>query len=166
MPKQVRTGTGDVKQFFIVIFELFNCMLQCKKILSLIYSTIYPWTISTLIACPQLFLLLFGLHYRGLMRLSLTCSTPLFLNQLGDTWTSDCNNCICEKESMSVQCTPVSCPVEPSPDCSDPGYKSVNKTVDCCLKETCGELRFLSHLKYHCNFQGPKKRIFATWLFV
>ena len=100
------------------------------------------------------------------MRLSLTCSTPLFLNQLGDTWTSDCNNCICEKESMSVQCTPVSCPVEPSPDCSDPGYKSVNKTVDCCLKETCGELRFLSHLKYHCNFQGPKKRIFATWLFV
>ncbi|KAI3376841.1 hypothetical protein L3Q82_000414 [Scortum barcoo] len=57
--------------------------------------------------------------------------------QPGDTWTSDCNNCVCDKDSMSIQCEPVQCPSVLSPNCSKPGYQLINKTDGCCTSQTC-----------------------------
>jgi len=71
---------------------------------------------------------------------------PLILNwfisvkQLGDTWTSDCNTCVCDEDSMSIICQPVQCPAVQSPNCSEPGHQLVNKTNGCCTTPSCGQL--------------------------
>ncbi|XP_034729848.1 intestinal mucin-like protein [Etheostoma cragini] len=57
--------------------------------------------------------------------------------QPGDTWTSDCNTCMCDKDSMSIQCLPVQCPSVQSPNCSGPGQQLVNKTDGCCTTPSC-----------------------------
>eukprot|EP00064_Thunnus_orientalis_P016582 superscaffoldBa00003318_g16648 len=57
--------------------------------------------------------------------------------QPGDTWTSGCNTCVCDKDSMSVQCQPVHCPSVQSPICSKPGQQLVNKTDGCCTTQSC-----------------------------
>ncbi|XP_053177615.1 mucin-2-like [Scomber japonicus] len=57
--------------------------------------------------------------------------------QPGETWTSDCSNCVCDKDSMSVQCQPIECPSVQSPNCSEPGQQLVNKTDDCCTTQSC-----------------------------
>ncbi|XP_078112237.1 LOW QUALITY PROTEIN: mucin-5B-like [Sander vitreus] len=57
--------------------------------------------------------------------------------QPGDTWTSDCNTCMCDKDSMSIHCQPVQCPSVQSPNCSGPGQQLVNKTHDCCTTPSC-----------------------------
>ncbi|XP_008304793.1 intestinal mucin-like protein [Stegastes partitus] len=55
----------------------------------------------------------------------------------GDTWTSDCNNCRCDQDSMSIECQPVQCPSVHSPNCSEPGQQLVNKTDTCCTTQSC-----------------------------
>ncbi|KAA8578863.1 hypothetical protein FQN60_011477, partial [Etheostoma spectabile] len=55
----------------------------------------------------------------------------------GETWTSDCNTCMCDKDSMSIQCLPVQCPSVQSPNCSGPGQQLVNKTDGCCTTPSC-----------------------------
>ncbi|XP_074481538.1 mucin-5B-like [Sebastes fasciatus] len=57
--------------------------------------------------------------------------------QPGDMWTSDCNTCTCDNDSMSIQCEPVQCPSVKSPDCSGPGQQLVNKTDGCCTIQSC-----------------------------
>uniref|UniRef100_A0A8C9X2I3 VWFD domain-containing protein n=1 Tax=Sander lucioperca TaxID=283035 RepID=A0A8C9X2I3_SANLU len=57
--------------------------------------------------------------------------------QPGDTWTSDCNTCMCDKDSMSIHCQPVQCPSVQSPNCSRPGQQLVNKTDGCCTTPSC-----------------------------
>ncbi|XP_042343147.1 mucin-2-like [Plectropomus leopardus] len=57
--------------------------------------------------------------------------------QPGDKWTSDCNNCMCDPDTMSIHCEPVKCPSEPIPDCSKPGQQLVNETDGCCSKHRC-----------------------------
>ncbi|XP_037549257.1 mucin-5AC [Nematolebias whitei] len=57
--------------------------------------------------------------------------------QPGEIWTSGCNTCVCDLDSMSVHCQPVPCPAEPSPDCSEPGQQLVNKTDGCCPTQSC-----------------------------
>lgn len=57
--------------------------------------------------------------------------------QPGDTWTSDCNTCVCDEDSMSIQCQPVQCPSVQSPTCSEPGQQLVNKTDGCCTTQSC-----------------------------
>ncbi|XP_054464037.1 mucin-5B-like [Anoplopoma fimbria] len=57
--------------------------------------------------------------------------------QPGDTWTSGCNTCMCDKDSMSIQCQPVQCPTIQSPNCSEPGQQLVNKTDVCCTTQSC-----------------------------
>uniref|UniRef100_A0A3Q3A165 Intestinal mucin-like protein n=1 Tax=Kryptolebias marmoratus TaxID=37003 RepID=A0A3Q3A165_KRYMA len=59
--------------------------------------------------------------------------------QPGETWTSGCNTCECDPDFMSIQCEPVPCPAEPSPDCSEPGQQLVNRTDGCCPTRFCGE---------------------------
>lgn len=66
----------------------------------------------------------------------------LFLKQTGDTWTSGCNTCICDNDSMSIQCQPVLCPTTPSPNCSLPGQQLVNHTDGCCTTQSCGGLKW------------------------
>uniref|UniRef100_A0A667WPA6 VWFD domain-containing protein n=1 Tax=Myripristis murdjan TaxID=586833 RepID=A0A667WPA6_9TELE len=58
--------------------------------------------------------------------------------QPGDTWTSGCHQCVCDRDSMSIQCEPVQCPSTPSLNCSKPGQRLVNNTDGCCPKLTCG----------------------------
>uniref|UniRef100_A0A669EMA0 VWFD domain-containing protein n=1 Tax=Oreochromis niloticus TaxID=8128 RepID=A0A669EMA0_ORENI len=57
--------------------------------------------------------------------------------QLGETWTSDCQTCVCDKDSMSVQCEPVQCQSVQRPNCSEPGQQLVNNTVNCCTTQSC-----------------------------
>ncbi|XP_046898338.1 intestinal mucin-like protein [Hypomesus transpacificus] len=57
--------------------------------------------------------------------------------QYGETWTSGCKQCTCDKGSMSVQCQPIPCLPTTNMTCSEPGFKLVTKTVDCCLNYTC-----------------------------
>ncbi|CAB1452928.1 unnamed protein product [Pleuronectes platessa] len=54
----------------------------------------------------------------------------------GETWTVNCKNCMCNKDSMSVVCEPVNCTSVSTPDCTAP-YKLVNKTEGCCYNQTC-----------------------------
>lgn len=61
------------------------------------------------------------------------------LHQPGETWTSDCNTCVCDNDSMSIQCEPVQCPSVQSPVCSDPAQQLVNKTEGCCKTQACGK---------------------------
>ncbi|KAM3608784.1 uncharacterized protein V6R79_004601 [Siganus canaliculatus] len=66
------------------------------------------------------------------------CTGPDGLpRQYGDTWQSDCKQCICDKHSMSVQCKPVTCPVQQPVTCTEDGEVLVNRIVDCCPKQTC-----------------------------
>uniref|UniRef100_A0A665WE72 VWFD domain-containing protein n=1 Tax=Echeneis naucrates TaxID=173247 RepID=A0A665WE72_ECHNA len=58
--------------------------------------------------------------------------------QPGDTWTSGCNNCVCDNDTMSIQCEPIECPPTETPPCNEPGQQLVNKTGDCCPKPSCG----------------------------
>ncbi|KAK5935955.1 hypothetical protein CgunFtcFv8_021263 [Champsocephalus gunnari] len=55
----------------------------------------------------------------------------------GDTWISGCNICECDKDSMSIQCEPATCPTVQSPVCSEPGQQLVNKTEGCCTTQSC-----------------------------
>ncbi|XP_029318688.1 intestinal mucin-like protein, partial [Cottoperca gobio] len=57
--------------------------------------------------------------------------------QPGDTWTSDCNTCVCDMDSMSIQCEPVQCPTVQSPICSGAGQQLVNHTEGCCSTQSC-----------------------------
>uniref|UniRef100_A0A4W6CZY1 VWFD domain-containing protein n=1 Tax=Lates calcarifer TaxID=8187 RepID=A0A4W6CZY1_LATCA len=59
----------------------------------------------------------------------------------GDTWTSNCKTCVCDADSMSIQCTPVKCSTDStqSRNCTKPGQQLVNKTDGCCTTETCGK---------------------------
>ncbi|XP_045069570.1 intestinal mucin-like protein, partial [Coregonus clupeaformis] len=55
----------------------------------------------------------------------------------GDTWESVCQQCTCDKDSMVVQCQPITCPTPAIPICNETGYRLVNKTEGCCQKYTC-----------------------------
>ncbi|KAM8763409.1 mucin-5B-like [Acanthopagrus schlegelii] len=57
--------------------------------------------------------------------------------QPGDKWTSNCKTCMCDKDSMSVQCEPVQCPSIENPTCGEPGQQLVNKTDGCCSTQSC-----------------------------
>uniref|UniRef100_A0A3Q1I2V8 Uncharacterized protein n=1 Tax=Anabas testudineus TaxID=64144 RepID=A0A3Q1I2V8_ANATE len=57
--------------------------------------------------------------------------------QPGDTWISDCNTCVCDKDFMSIHCQPIQCPSMQSPVCSEPGQQLVNKTDGCCTTQSC-----------------------------
>uniref|UniRef100_A0A672Y954 VWFD domain-containing protein n=1 Tax=Sphaeramia orbicularis TaxID=375764 RepID=A0A672Y954_9TELE len=57
-----------------------------------------------------------------------------------ETWQSGCEQCVCDKDTLDVQCTPVTCPTLKPITCDKEGEVLVNRTVDCCQKMTCGEL--------------------------
>ncbi|XP_044125173.1 mucin-5AC-like [Bufo gargarizans] len=58
----------------------------------------------------------------------------------GETWTSNCNNCICEKNSLTVQCKPLSCPPLAHTSCSKEGFilkELPDPLQPCCMKNEC-----------------------------
>uniref|UniRef100_A0A8P4KJC6 Mucin-2 n=2 Tax=Dicentrarchus labrax TaxID=13489 RepID=A0A8P4KJC6_DICLA len=57
--------------------------------------------------------------------------------QLGETWQSGCQQCVCDEDTLSVQCEPLSCPTQEPITCTEEGEVLVNRTVDCCEKLTC-----------------------------
>ncbi|XP_061772628.1 mucin-2 [Nerophis ophidion] len=57
--------------------------------------------------------------------------------QLGDTWQSGCQECVCDEDTLNVQCQPRVCPTPPSTVCDKEGEVLVNRTVDCCQTLTC-----------------------------
>lgn len=77
----------------------------------------------------------------------------LSLNQFGDTWTSDCNTCVCDKDSMCIQCQRIQCPLSQIPSCSEPCQQLVNKTDGCCTTYSCGQ--FQCH-RTRCAVDGSK----------
>ncbi|KAI9546625.1 hypothetical protein NQZ68_024523 [Dissostichus eleginoides] len=61
----------------------------------------------------------------------------ILFNTPGDKWSSGCNTCECDKDSMSIQCEPATCPTVQSPVCSGPGQQLVNNTDGCCTTQSC-----------------------------
>ncbi|KAL1270521.1 hypothetical protein QQF64_029537 [Cirrhinus molitorella] len=57
--------------------------------------------------------------------------------QPNDTWQSGCQMCVCESETLTVRCQPITCPVSPPVTCDKPGQVLVNTTVDCCEISEC-----------------------------
>ncbi|MBN3280761.1 MUC2 protein, partial [Polyodon spathula] len=58
--------------------------------------------------------------------------------QPGETWQSNCQDCVCDKDSMSVQCTPHVCTEESPVTCSMEGQERVTEPAGpCCNKTIC-----------------------------
>ncbi|KAJ1178579.1 hypothetical protein NDU88_003824 [Pleurodeles waltl] len=63
----------------------------------------------------------------------------------GETWTSNCHLCSCDKETVTVKCAPVSCPLPTVPTCEKEGYELVESPMPdnpCCSSMIC-----------RCNFR-------------
>uniref|UniRef100_A0A3Q2FUV8 VWFD domain-containing protein n=1 Tax=Cyprinodon variegatus TaxID=28743 RepID=A0A3Q2FUV8_CYPVA len=57
--------------------------------------------------------------------------------QIGDTWRSNCKQCSCDKDTLSVVCEPLVCPTPEPITCTENGEVLVNRTVNCCQELTC-----------------------------
>ncbi|XP_035855779.1 intestinal mucin-like protein [Sander lucioperca] len=57
--------------------------------------------------------------------------------QANSTWRENCNECICEEDTLQVSCHPVSCPTQPPLSCDKEGQVKVTETAGCCQKEKC-----------------------------
>lgn len=57
--------------------------------------------------------------------------------QLGDSWQSGCQQCVCHEDTMDVQCEPLTCPTQEPITCNKDGEVLVNRTVDCCETVSC-----------------------------
>ncbi|XP_023578633.1 mucin-5B [Octodon degus] len=58
----------------------------------------------------------------------------------GERWASDCQACVCDAASVSVQCTPVQCEDQgPAPQCNQDGFVTVTRLQanNCCPETLC-----------------------------
>ncbi|KAK2917757.1 hypothetical protein Q8A73_004503 [Channa argus] len=55
----------------------------------------------------------------------------------GETWQSGCQQCVCDKDTFSVQCRRLTCPTQEPITCTEEGEVLVTRTVDCCARQTC-----------------------------
>ncbi|CAI9167414.1 unnamed protein product [Rangifer tarandus platyrhynchus] len=59
----------------------------------------------------------------------------------GERWVSNCQDCVCDKGAVSVQCTPVECPTPDQPqECSEAGFVAVSRPLadkPCCMETLC-----------------------------
>uniref|UniRef100_A0A3Q1I5B4 Mucin 5.1, oligomeric mucus/gel-forming n=1 Tax=Anabas testudineus TaxID=64144 RepID=A0A3Q1I5B4_ANATE len=73
----------------------------------------------------------------------------------GETWQSGCQQCVCSKDTMSVQCKPLTCPTQEPVNCTKEGEVLGKKTVDCCDTQICGPCETC-----HCTeTQNPKTKL-------
>ncbi|KPP58291.1 intestinal mucin-like protein-like, partial [Scleropages formosus] len=70
----------------------------------------------------------------GSIRCQMTCCV---LSQVGETWQSNCMQCVCDEDSMSVHCQPVPCSAQTNVTCDLEGQVTVYETVDCCQRSRC-----------------------------
>ncbi|KAK2842370.1 hypothetical protein Q5P01_012570 [Channa striata] len=54
-----------------------------------------------------------------------------------ETWQSGCQQCVCDRDTLSVRCKPLTCPTQRPVTCTEEGEVPVKKTVDCCERQTC-----------------------------
>ncbi|KFQ03876.1 hypothetical protein N330_08263, partial [Leptosomus discolor] len=60
--------------------------------------------------------------------------------QPGEKWTKDCQDCVCDKNTLKVHCTKHECPLTPQVFCDEPGYMPVPVQIQedpCCTKTEC-----------------------------
>ncbi|XP_060891509.1 mucin-5AC-like [Labrus mixtus] len=57
--------------------------------------------------------------------------------QLGETWKSGCQQCVCSNDTLSVKCEPLPCPTQEPIICTEDGEVLVNRIVDCCERQMC-----------------------------
>uniref|UniRef100_A0A2K5LM18 Mucin 5B, oligomeric mucus/gel-forming n=1 Tax=Cercocebus atys TaxID=9531 RepID=A0A2K5LM18_CERAT len=66
---------------------------------------------------------------------------PLNPFQPGQQWISNCQSCVCDEGSMSVQCKPLPCEAQgPPPPCSHPSFVTVTRPRadnPCCPETVC-----------------------------
>lgn len=85
-------------------------------------------------------------------------SISVSLKQVGETWQSDCKECVCDKDSMSVKCEPIICPLPEPIICTGEGEVLMNHTHDCCNEQACGEclneskMPLIQHLLFLTSF--------------
>ncbi|XP_062277538.1 mucin-5B [Scomber scombrus] len=56
---------------------------------------------------------------------------------IGDIWQSDCQKCACVENELSVQCQPITCPIQKPATCNKTGEVLLKRTEDCCETWTC-----------------------------
>ncbi|XP_061138386.1 mucin-2-like isoform X2 [Syngnathus typhle] len=56
--------------------------------------------------------------------------------EIGESWLSGCQQCVCDADTLSVRCEPRVCPTQAPITCKE-GEVLVNQTVDCCQTQTC-----------------------------
>ncbi|KAM7002339.1 mucin-5B-like [Tautogolabrus adspersus] len=67
----------------------------------------------------------------------------------GEKWTSGCDTCVCDMDTMSVRCETAPCPTMEIPNCSEPGQKLVTRTDQCCSQYECEP-------KHVCVYNGTE----------
>uniref|UniRef100_A0A6Q2YDU6 Mucin 2, oligomeric mucus/gel-forming n=2 Tax=Esox lucius TaxID=8010 RepID=A0A6Q2YDU6_ESOLU len=76
--------------------------------------------------------------YSGTCVKNCGCTGPDGTNkQPGETWRSNCLECECSADTMSVHCRPVVCPTQQVVTCKEVGEVLVKETVDCCQQNKC-----------------------------
>nr|XP_044605914.1 LOW QUALITY PROTEIN: mucin-5B [Equus asinus] len=59
----------------------------------------------------------------------------------GERWVSNCQACVCDKDSVSVQCVPVQCKAQDQPlECSRAGFLTITRPLadnPCCQETLC-----------------------------
>ncbi|XP_037834157.1 mucin-2 isoform X8 [Kryptolebias marmoratus] len=69
---------------------------------------------------------------------SACCSGPRGKpQQIGDKWISDCQQCVCDENSLSAVCEPLVCPTQEPVKCTKEGEVLVSRQDGCCPKSTC-----------------------------
>ncbi|KAK0142092.1 hypothetical protein N1851_020238 [Merluccius polli] len=59
--------------------------------------------------------------------------------QPGETWEYECQTCICDRDTLSVQCENITCPTLEPVSCDKEGEVPVKiSTTDCCDSFKCG----------------------------
>eukprot|EP00066_Takifugu_rubripes_P016639 XP_011605905.1 PREDICTED: intestinal mucin-like protein [Takifugu rubripes] len=78
--------------------------------------------------------------------------------EVGDTWQSGCKKCVCDKDTMGVECEPIICPIPTPVVCNEEGEVLVNQTLDCCNKQICVCDKSQCQLPPECSLGFTLKR--------
>ncbi|KAM3849863.1 uncharacterized protein ACN63O_020389 [Diretmus argenteus] len=76
--------------------------------------------------------------------------------QFGDSWRSGCQQCVCDEDTLSVQCEAVPCPTQEPVTCKEDGQVLVNYTVDCCERSKCGTPRYSCQINKNTTYLQTK----------
>lgn len=84
---------------------------------------------------------------------SACCTGPDGLpKEPGDTWVSDCKECVCDRDTMGVLCKPRTCSTPRPVTCKKKGEVRVNYTENCCPQFKCEcEYKHVNDTKPQCK---------------